>query len=197
MQTADSKPKGAGKSSFDLIESQKVFKELGLQETSIFLDMACGRGDYSLAAAERVGALGKVYAVDLWQEGIDTLRKEMQARGIPNIRAIVADVGSLIEIGDASIDVCLMATVLHDLVPTQDAEGALEEAARVLKQNGALVIIEFKKIPGPPGPPVDVRLTAAEVEKLVIPHGFKKDRLVEVGPYNYLVRFRVDRRERE
>ena len=81
MKLADLKPKGAGKSSFDLIDSQKVFSALGLQETSIFLDMACGRGAYSLAAAERIGAQGRVYAVDLWQEGIDTLRKEMQAPG--------------------------------------------------------------------------------------------------------------------
>ncbi len=188
-QATHAKPKGAGSSSFDLVDSKMVLKELGLQENSVFLDMACGRGAYSLAAARQVGAHGRVYAVDLWQEGIEDLREQARARGIQNIRAIVTPAGACNEIENASVDVCLLATALHDMLQTQDADAALAEAARVLKQAGHLIVIEFKKIAGPPGPSVKVRLTAEEVEALVIPHGFKKDRLVEVGPYNYLVGF--------
>ncbi|MEW6670655.1 MAG: class I SAM-dependent methyltransferase [Thermodesulfobacteriota bacterium] len=188
-QTNISKPKGAGKSSFDLIDSKMVFKVLGLEENSIFLDMACGSGAYSLAAAEHVGAYGRIYAVDLWQEGIETLRRQAQVRGFLNIRAIVTAAGACGAIENESVDVCLLATALHDMLQTQDAEGALKEAARVLKQEGRLIVIEFKKISGPPGPSVDVRLAAEEVEALVRPHGFKKDRSVEVGPYNYLIQF--------
>jgi len=46
------KPIAAGKSSFYLINSYKLFSELSLKEDSSFLDLVCGvcgRGAYSIA----------------------------------------------------------------------------------------------------------------------------------------------------
>jgi ubiquinone/menaquinone biosynthesis C-methylase UbiE len=82
-----------------------------------------------------------------------------------------------------------MATVLHDLMQTGEAEGAVAEIRRVLKPGGMLAVIEFKKIEGPPGPPMKVRLTADRTEQILNPLGFNLARVVEVGPHNYLSRF--------
>ena len=82
-----------------------------------------------------------------------------------------------------------MATVLHDLVEAGTAAGALAELARVIKPGGRLAIVEFDKIDGPPGPPRHIRLDAAEVEALVAPYGFARQRTVKLGPYNYLMTF--------
>jgi ubiquinone/menaquinone biosynthesis C-methylase UbiE len=82
-----------------------------------------------------------------------------------------------------------MATVLHDLVEAGTAAGALAELARVLKLGGLLAIVEFEKIDGPPGPPRHIRLEAGEVEALVAPYGFARQRTVKLGPYNYLITF--------
>ena len=64
------KPIAAGKSSFDLVDPEKVFAELRLQPDTVFLDVACGVGNYALAAAEFIGEEGAILAVDLWEEGI-------------------------------------------------------------------------------------------------------------------------------
>ncbi|NIQ37903.1 MAG: class I SAM-dependent methyltransferase [Proteobacteria bacterium] len=183
------KPLGAGKSSFDLIDSQAVFGELGLQRGSTFLDVACGRGDYTLAASKAVRKSGLIYAVDLWEEGIATLQEKAAAQGIENIEALVCDVGKKIPLETGRVDVCLMSTVLHDLVQTGDVDGTLKEVGRVLKSQGSLAVIEFKKIDGPPGPPISVRLTPDETESLVLPHGFRKKRTLDVGLYNYMMTF--------
>ncbi len=61
----------AGKSSFYLIDSYKLFSELSLKEDTSFLDLVCGRGAYSIAASGYIGEKGIIYAVDLWKEGID------------------------------------------------------------------------------------------------------------------------------
>ncbi len=184
-------PIGAGRSSFELIDSTLLLRTLKLREGMVFLDLACGEGYYAIAVAEVIGEKGWVYAVDLWEEGIAHLRKEASDRGLKNIKAMVADVSKKITVDDKEVDLCLMATVLHDLVQTRAHEGALREVRRVLKPEGILAIIEFKKIDGPPGPPLHIRLSPGEVERMLDVHGFKKKWTQPVGPYNYLMAFRL------
>ena len=184
------KPIAAGKSSFDLIDSKKLFSELQLKKGSVLLDLACGRGLYSIAASEYIGEQGKIYAVDLWQEGIDFLIQETTAGQIANIHASVADINKHIPFADHSIDVCLMATVLHDLIEDHAEKGTLKEVKRVLKPEGLLAVIEFIKTQGPPGPPVQIRISPDELENFLSGYGFRLVKTAEVGQFNYLSVFR-------
>lgn len=184
-------PPGAGKSSFELIDPKTLFKELHLKKGNSFLDLGCGRGEYATEAARVIGEAGRIYGVDLWKEGIAALREQASAKGLKNITALVSDIGKRIPLNDNSIDLCLMATVLHDLVVIDAADKALDEVRRVLTPEGILAIVEFKKIDGPPGPPVHIRLAPQEVIQIVVPHGFVWKRGAEVGPYNYLTVFSV------
>ncbi len=189
LDSAKAKPPGAGKSSFDLIEPARLLGQLPLKQGITFLDLGCGAGNYTLAVAEAIGKHGVVVALDLWPPGIEGLQERAAAAGRRNIRAILADISKLIPLGDHSVDVCLMATVLHDLAEFGMAGGALGEARRVLKPGGALAVVEFDKVEGPPGPPLRIRLAPEEVEDLAAPYGFKKSRLARIGPYNYLLLF--------
>jgi len=189
LDSAKAKPPGAGKSSFDLIEPARLLEQLPLQQGITFLDLGCGAGNYTLAVAEAIGKHGVVVALDLWPPGIEGLQERAAAAGRRNIRAMLADISKLIPLGDHSVDVCLMATVLHDLAEFGMAEGALGEARRVLKPGGALAVVEFDKVEGPPGPPLRIRLAPEEVENLAAPYGFKKSRMARIGPYNYLLLF--------
>ncbi len=187
MEDNEKKPTGAGKNSFDLIDTGKFFQELNLQKGISFLDVASGRGAYSLAVSDIIGPQGNVFAVDLWTEGIEMLKAAAQERGSENITAFVSDVGRRIPVEDQSIDVCLIATALHDFVEDRIDKGVLDEVGRVIKPAGRLAIMEFKKIDGPPGPPIDIRLSPEDVAVLLSPCGFKKEHAVDVGPYNYLI----------
>ena len=55
MEKNEKKPTGAGKNSFDLIDAEKFFQELDLQKGISFLDVASGRGAYSLAVSDIIG----------------------------------------------------------------------------------------------------------------------------------------------
>jgi ubiquinone/menaquinone biosynthesis C-methylase UbiE len=182
------KPPGAGKSSYDLIDPGTLWAELNLPPGITFLDLGCGQGNYALAAADRIGPTGVVYAVDLWEEGIAALQERAAREGRANLKALVAPAGQ-IPLADLSVEVGFMATVLHDLVEGGTAAGALAELTRVLKPGGLLAIVEFDKIDGPPGPPRHIRLDPAEVEALVAPYGFARQRTVKLGLYNYLITF--------
>jgi ubiquinone/menaquinone biosynthesis C-methylase UbiE len=153
------------------------------------LDLACGRGAYCLKASEIVDSAGTVYAVDLWQEGIEQLRARAVAENALNIKAFVSDAGRNIPLDDQVVDVCLIATVLHDFVENHIAKAVLQEVVRVLKTGGRLAIVEFKKVDEPPGPPLHIRLSPAEVGEMLVPFGFCEVRRVDVGPHNYLMLF--------
>jgi ubiquinone/menaquinone biosynthesis C-methylase UbiE len=184
-----SKPHGAGKSSYDLVDHVKVFRELDLRKGMTILDMACGPGDYVIPMAEIIGTGGVVYAADLWMEALFRLQNKAESNDIKNVKTVVGDVSCRLPIDEGTVDVCFVATVLHDLVREGVAFEALKEAARVLKTGGILAVLEFKKIDGPPGPSIDIRLAPAEVERLVFPHGFIKRAMSDVGPYNYMITF--------
>jgi ubiquinone/menaquinone biosynthesis C-methylase UbiE len=185
-QNSDGKPIGAGKSSFGLIDTARFFQELDLNKGITFLDAACGRGAYTLATADVIGPEGRLVAVDLWEDGISILQKEAAAKQIENLTTFVGDVSLKIPMENNSADVCLMATVLHDLAAEGVDQEALKEVARVVKPGGTLVIVEFHKKEGPPGPPKPVRLSPEEVDKMVSALGFRQKRYTEIGPDNYL-----------
>jgi ubiquinone/menaquinone biosynthesis C-methylase UbiE len=190
MKANKKTPTAAGKSSYDLIDADKFFRELDLQAGISFLDVACGRGAYCLAASEIVGEKGRVYGVDLWEEGIELLKAAANQSSADNIEALVSDAGKQIPVDDHSTDVCLMATVLHDFVEDNIAQEVLHEVVRVVKPKGILAIMEFKKIDGPPGPPRHIRLSPEQVDDMLTPFGFTQEHFTDVGPYNYLMLFK-------
>ena len=82
-----------------------------------------------------------------------------------------------------------MATVLHDLIEDGTHHGVLNEIVRVLKPDGRLVVVEFKKMPGPPGPPEKVRLSPDELLQVLAPLGFQCSETVDLGTVTYLSLF--------
>ncbi|MBU0462443.1 MAG: class I SAM-dependent methyltransferase [Proteobacteria bacterium] len=189
MDNTEKKPKGAGKSSFELIDSDKLRSTLPIKPGSVVIDLACGKGIYSMFLSEIVGETGLIYAVDLWKEGLLLLEEQIEKKGITNIKTLLTDASKQIDIDGYSSDICLMATVLHDFEEAGQADIVLKEIKILLKPGGCLAVIEFKKIEGPPGPPVHIRLSEAEVEKMVTRHGFVKKETVDIGEYNYLMTF--------
>jgi ubiquinone/menaquinone biosynthesis C-methylase UbiE len=187
----DKKPIAAGSSSIDLVDVEKLFAELRLREGDIFLDVACGNGAYSMAASEYVGESGHIYAVDLWKEGIESLKQEIRTKQVANIDAHVADVSKRIPVEDHIIDVCLLATALHDLIQDGTDKGTLHEIKRVLNPQGTLAVVEFIKIDGPPGPPIHIRLSSEELEKHLRPYSLDMIRKIDIGPFLFLGLFKV------
>ena len=185
-----SKPIGAGKSSFDLIDEDTFFSILAPEPGDTVLDAACGEGRYTLFLAGcRIPGL-RIVSVDLWEDGIQSLRNTLSRKGIDSVRAQVADISQKIPAETAEIDLCLMATVVHDLIEAGTDRGAFSELCRVVKPGGRLAVVEFKKIEGPPGPPLAIRLAEADLAAYLAPYGFEPEIVTEIGPVLYLSMFR-------
>ncbi|MBI5014941.1 MAG: class I SAM-dependent methyltransferase [Deltaproteobacteria bacterium] len=182
-------PPEAGKSSFDLIHTERFFEVLPLAAIRRAVDLGCGVGRYSFPLAERLTAGASVQGFDLWPEGVQALRQSAVDRGVTNVRAEVADLSHLAGVPDGEFDLALMATVLHDLAQRGDAVSALREVARVLRPGGCLAVVEFKKAATQPGPPLAIRLAPDEVSVLVKPSGFSGGDVTDLGPHAYVSLF--------
>lgn len=176
------------RSSRDILSADEVLSKADLKSEDTFLDAGCGDGFISLTASSIVGAEGKVYAVDAYPESIETVKKEVQTKGIKNLEAIIVDLTDKIPLNDNSIDLCIMANVLHGFVQNDEVPEVMAEISRVIKPDGIFAVVEFKKIEGPPGPPFNSRITPQEVEDIVTIHGFEATETSQVGKYHYLVK---------
>jgi len=189
MMDTQKKPKGAGKSSFELIDPDILKENLPINPGSVVLDLACGAGAYSIFISEIVGKQGLVYAADLWHDGLLLLEQEIENKHITNIMTIQCDAAKTIDVDEYHVDLCLMSTVLHDFEEADQTDAVLKRIKPLLKPNGCLAVIEFKKVEGSPGPPIHIRLSENDVNEIVTRHNFKKINTIEIGDFNYMVTF--------
>lgn len=180
------KPHGAGKSSIDLMDVNALMQRLIVRPDMTMLDLGCGEGNYTLAAAERLEPGAEIIAADLWQEGIERLAAKAREKGLDFIRTVHVDAAGPLPVEDESVDAALMATVFHDLVHGGSHQGALAELSRVLRPGGALAIVEFKVMDGPPGPPAHVRIGPDDLSAMISPAGFTENERLDAGEHLYL-----------
>jgi ubiquinone/menaquinone biosynthesis C-methylase UbiE len=180
----------AGRSSADFLDARRVLRDIGLSEGQVVLDAGSGRGHFSKAASNLVGPGGTVWALDADQPSLDRLIRDIFTSGLRNIRPLLSDLTEPLPVKTGSVDLCLLVNVLHGLAWDKTASRALDEIARVLKPGGRLAVVEFKKQKMEFGPPLEVRLDASDVERLVGPSGLVKERAFEAGHYSHALVFR-------
>ena len=176
-----------GKTSKNILSAGEVLKATELKLGDNFLDAGCGDGYISLEASSIVGDKGSVYALDVYPESIETVKKEIKTRNLGNMEAILADITKIIPLDAEIIDVVLMANVLHGFVAEREVEEVMNNISRVLKPGGVFAVVEFRKIEGNIGPPYDVKVSPEDVFNILLEHGFDISDTQLVGKYHYIV----------
>ncbi len=167
----------------------QIIKQLPLSPGINVADIGSGPGRFSIPIAQLVKP-GKVYAIDVDEESLSLLSSEAARLGVDNIEVIRADVTKGVPLPDSSIDLALMANVFHDFVHEGSASKVLSETLRVLKPEGLLAIVEFKKDVTLFGPPPWLRLSPDEVISVLSSNGFKlKDGPTGASGTHYILIF--------
>ena len=111
----------------------RVLEEAELAPGARVLDFGCGPGAFSMAAAERVGDSGRVYAADVHPAAIAAVERRAARLGLKNVQPILST--RPLQVETALIDVVLLYDTFHML---GDPEGVLRELHRALKPAGLL-----------------------------------------------------------
>lgn len=152
-------------------------------------DLGCGAAGYFVfLCASLVGKKGKVYAIDVLKVVLENINRRIKEDNIQNVMSVWSnlEIFGATKIESGSIDVALLINTLHE--SRQRAE-IIREAIRLLKKDGKLIVVEWKNITSPFGPPsaqrVNIDLLMKGAQKL----GLKPEDEFEAGPYHYGVMF--------
>lgn len=121
--------------------SQILQQHLELKRNMAAADFGCGAGEWGAALAQ-ILEHGKVWAIDLLEEPLSAARSRARVAGLDNLEFIKADVEKEIpQLRADSLDLVLMTNLLFQI---DDKPAAFEEAKRVLKSGGKVLVIDWQ-----------------------------------------------------
>src|SRR5215212_7506032 len=142
---------------------------------AVVADLGAGSGYFTIRLAKAVGAMGKVYAVDIQQGMLDLLQKNVAREKLSNVVPVLGGVSDPRLPAD-SLDLVLMVDVYHEFSQPQTMLQLLKTA---LKPGGRLVLLEYRaEDPGVPILP-EHKMTKAQVKLEVEHEGFKQQRVYD------------------
>jgi len=165
-------------------QSLEAFLELlSPWEGMVYADIGCGPGYFTLPVAERVGAAGRVYALDIQPEMLAELERRARARGLENVRPLRCGEREL-PLPSASVDAACLANVFHEL---EAPVAFLSEVRRILRPGGRLILIDWKPIETPMGPPPGERVPPEAVGQALREAGFVRWKEHDIYPFHYVI----------
>lgn len=161
---------------------------LGLTEGMRVADFGAGTGFYSKAVSARVGYTGKVYAIEVQKDLVKKLESEIKHWGISNIECIWGDIETRggTKISDHSMDAVIMSNVLFQV---EDKLGLIDEAKRVLKKGGKVLLIDWSGSFGGMGPTSESVVTEQMAKELFEKRGFKFTESISTSIHHYGIIF--------
>jgi ubiquinone/menaquinone biosynthesis C-methylase UbiE len=139
-----------------LLQPEKTLRQFGLREGMTFIDIGAGTGFFSRAASNIVDNKGTVYAADISSEMLDAFRRF----SVPNNVQLLQSNEYEVPVPTAQADIVLFAFVLHE---SEDVPRFLKEAMRLMKPDGRIAVIEWKKQEEEHGPSIKERLSKNEL----------------------------------
>lgn len=169
--------------SSNFLNVEKITNELNIAPNETIADFGAGHGFFTIAFAKKVGPSGQIFAIDILQTALEAIRSQAKIEGLFNIKVIR---GNLEKPNGSTLpaESCNMVAIANILFQVIDKSALLNEAKRVLKDDGRLVIIEWKPFIAL-GPLKDSRLPEAELKQLILSKGFSEVGSINAGSHHY------------
>jgi arsenite methyltransferase len=127
----------------------ELLNRLELRGDERILDLGCGRGAVLLLAAQHQ-TTGRAVGVDLWRgfdqsgNSAEATRRNAVAEGVADrVELHEADITAL-PFEDNSFDVVLSSLAIHNIKGSALREKAIDEAVRVLRPGGRLLVADLR-----------------------------------------------------
>jgi ubiquinone/menaquinone biosynthesis C-methylase UbiE len=120
----------------DITSPEKKLDQFGIKPGDTVIDYGCGPGSYIPKLSDIVGQNGTVYAVDIHELAIDSVKQKISKYNIENVKTILAK-DHKCDINDKSADVIYALDMFHMV---RQPNVFLRELHRMAKETGKLFI---------------------------------------------------------
>jgi ubiquinone/menaquinone biosynthesis C-methylase UbiE len=166
------------------LNPEQCIAQFGLKEGMRVADFGAGSGSYTRAASLRVGFTGRVYAIEVQKELVEKLDADIKEWKLLNTEVIWGDIekNGGTKLADGSMDAVIVSNVLFQVA---DKLGLIDEAKRVLKSDGKVLVVDWLESFGNIGPTPSHVITAKMAQDLFEKRGFKYVETISPGPQHY------------
>ncbi len=157
----------------------------GIGPGSVLVDLGCGSGHYTLILCRMSEPGGRVYAVDIQKELLERVARNVQGEGHSNLEIVWGDIdqygGSKLRTECA--DVVVLSNVLFQLA---DKQQGIQEATRVLRTGGRLLVVDWTDSHFGLGPAPELVVTKQEGQKLLEQSDYLVlEKEIDAGTYHW------------
>ena len=175
-------------------KTSEFVKLFDLKPGIVFGDIGCGPGLYSWLMSRKVGPSGKVLAMDLNTNHLETVKRTCARFGISNIQTHVSGVTSL-NLPPDSLDAATMCSLYHIIYAEAEEErdAFVTDMARTIKKGGLLYLMDNSPVTGNTLPYHSNYIAKELVIGQLRHYGFTLVAEHHFLPQRYLLIFRNDR----
>ena len=165
----------------------QIMDELNIAEGSVVGELGAGSGWFTIQLARRVQPTGKVYAEDIQPQMIEVIRRRVPRENLSD-KVVVTILGTAADpkLPVGELDAVLICDAYHEM---EQPVALLRNAARALKKNGRLGIVEFTMAGGGPGPDMDERVDPERVIREASEAGLRLIARPNMLRYQYMLVF--------
>ena len=168
----------------NFINPEEVISQMDLRPGNKVADFGCGTGYFTFPLAKKLKEGGTVYALDVLKEKLEAIESQAKILNLTNI--ITKRVNVEREKGSRFEDGELDWVVIKDMLFQNKNKGAIiEEAKRVLKPEGKLLIVEWGSDDFSVGPEKELRISKESLLNLVNESQLAVIKEVQAGNFHY------------
>jgi precorrin-6B methylase 2 len=168
-------------------KTDALVEALDIRDGDRIADIGAGTGFFTWRLAQRAGARGKVYAVDVQPPMLERAAATVKEHGLANVDYVLATERDP-KLPARALDMVFIAHSYHEF---SEPEAMLEAVRRALNPAGRLVIVEYaKEKRQAPASPLH-KMSFDEIRSEIEPLGFELEQILEFLPMQHGLIFTV------
>jgi len=168
-----------------LLDSDALLRRVGLGADMVYVDLGAGAlGHFVLPATQIVGTSGEVFAVDILKPALDGIRSRARLYSVTNLTLIWGDMEKPhgVNIKDGTAHIVSLVNVASVI---RESKTVLEEAKRLLRKGGSILIIGWESSAPFFGTPIEKRVGIDEMKTIAIAAGLRVVDELRAGPHHW------------